>query len=209
MMKIQTAALSAVIVLCGGGRLARADDPPPVGEQRSTPQETHAALGLLGGLAFPRPLDVEGVIKIGHSAMFGAEFSMLPRTTISGVEPTFWALALDARYFPFKGGFFLGVSGGRQSVSATGTASLGTLGTISESASAETWFVNPRIGYLKTWSSGVTLGFDVGAQIPLAATFATTLPSSLSQTQEVMSIAHLVGKSVLPTVDLLRVGFLM
>lgn len=190
-------------------RPARQEGAPPtpdVGEP--APLSEDLRFGVVGGLAFPRPLAIEGLVKVARTLGFGLEYSVLPTMTISGVETSFWALAGDARVFPFKNGFFLGAAVGYQHLGAQTSVSVGSLGTIPESVAVDTWFVNPRIGWLTTWSSGFTLGIDAGLQIPLSAAVSSTLPSQLPASQSVSTVAMSLGNSVLPTVDLLRVGFL-
>lgn len=178
--------------------------------ERSGDDREPFRIGAVAGVGFPRPLAVEGLVKIDDVVALGLEYSLLPKTTIGGVETRFWALAADARVFPFRNGFFIGVRGGRQVLSATATANLGALGTYSESGSAETWFVNPRIGFLWTWRSGFTVGFDAGVQIPINPSLSTTLPAGLPGQVDstVASIANTFGNETTPTIDLLRVGFL-
>lgn len=167
-------------------------------------------VGAIAGIGFPRPLAVEAMIKAGGMLALGVEYSAMPRTNILGVDTRLWALAGDARFFPFKGGFFIGLRAGRQVLSASATIDLGSYGAYSQSGSAETWFVNPRVGFLWTWRSGVTVGIDAGVQLPIGATLSTTLPDGLPPQidQTVASVAKTFGNGVTPTVDLLRLGFL-
>lgn len=196
---------------------ARADTTEPQRDQHAaapldrSDEDTRALrIGAVAGVGFPHPLAVEALVKIEGVLALGAEYSTLPKTTIAGIDGSLWAVAADARLFPFKHGFFIGVRGGKQVVRASMTASAGPLGTISESGEANTWFVNPRIGFLWTWQSGFTVGIDAGVQIPIAPTLSTTLPAGLSPQADstIASVASALGNGVTPTVDLLRVGFL-
>jgi hypothetical protein len=166
-------------------------------------------IGAFGGIGFPRPLSIEGMVKVGKSVGLGLEYSLLPKTSFYGVDTTFYAINGDFRVFPFENGFFLGLAAGRQHLGATTTLDAGSFGSFAGEVTADTWFVNPRIGWLSTWSWGLTLGIDAGLQIPLSASFTNTIPSQLGASQQATDIAHLFGKSVLPTVDLLRVGLLL
>jgi hypothetical protein len=82
-------------------------------------------------------------------------------------------------------------------------------GALSEQIHGETWFINPRIGFLTTFGWGGTVGIDVGAQIPLNATFDSTLPNGVAMSQDLNNVAHFFTKSVLPTVNLLRIGMML
>jgi hypothetical protein len=96
---------------------------------------------------------------------------------------------------------------GYQHVDSSTTLSIASLGSISESAELDTTFVNPRIGILWTSSSGLTVGVDAGVQIPLKSAFFSTLPSVVTESSQAVGIID-TFKGVLPTVDLLQVGFM-
>ena len=208
------AATLAGIVLTFPASIARAegDKDRPQSEIVEHPDEDPEAfrIGAVGGVGFPRPLAIEGLVKIEGVLALGVEYSVFPKTNLAGVETTLWALAGDARLFPFKSGFFIGVRAGHQVLTATASVNLAAYGTYSESANAETWFVNPRIGFLWTWRGGFTLGIDAGVQIPIGASLTTTLPAGLPSQVEgtIASVANTFGNDVTPTIDLLRVGFL-
>ncbi len=166
-------------------------------------------VGAFAGAGFPRPLSVEGMLKVADVVGLGLEYSLLPNMTVSDVHTSFSAVALDLRVFPMKGGFFVGVAGGHQHLEASTTLSVAGVASVPELVSADTWFVNPRVGFLWTASWGLTFGVDAGVQIPLSASFTNSIPSQLAANQQATNIAHLFGKTVLPTVDLLRVGLLL
>jgi hypothetical protein len=134
----------------------------------------------------------------------------MPKLSIAGTETKFNALAADARVFPFKDGFFLGVGVGHQHLDAAGTIALpAPYPAINEQLSGSTWFINPRIGFLTTFGWGGTIGIDAGVQIPLNAQFNSTLPSEVAMSQDVNNVAHFFTKGVLPTINLLRLGMML
>jgi hypothetical protein len=167
-------------------------------------------LGAYAGLSFPRPLSVEGLVTYDRLIGVGVEYSVLPALTISGVHMNLDAIDAELRVFPFRNGFFAGVSVGHQRFDATGSVALPMgLGSLPEEVTADTWFIGPRIGFLYTWSWGLSLGMDAGMQIPVAASFTSTVPMALPESQAVADWQHTIGKDVLPTLDLLRLGFLL
>jgi hypothetical protein len=90
----------------------------------------------------------------------------------------------------------------------TGSAALSVAAlSMAETMNVQTWFVNPRIGLLWTWKPGVTFGIEAGVQLPVTTTVSSTIPVE-SLPADVTRTASTVGQTVLPTVDLLRVGFL-
>jgi hypothetical protein len=166
-------------------------------------------LGAYAGLSFPRPLSVEGLVTYDRIVGLGVEYSVLPAVTISGVHANFDAINADLRVFPFRNGFFAGMTVGHQRFDATGTVVLPMgLGSIPEEVTADTWFLGPRVGFLYTWPWGLSLGMDAGVQIPVAVSFTSTVPTELPQSKAITDWQHTIGKDVLPTLDLLRLGFL-
>lgn len=169
-------------------------------------------VGAMVGVGFPRPLAVEGVVKIREVVALGAEYSFMPTMTLAGAETSFKGMAVDARVFPFKNALFIGVRGGRQWLEARMTMS-GRGVSSTESIEAATWFINPRIGVLHTWKSGVTVGIDAGVQIPVSPSFtrsgaAADAGLSGEADRQMAAVANVLGNKTTPTIDLLRVGFL-
>lgn len=166
-------------------------------------------IGAFGGIGVPRALSIEGMIKIDDLVGIGLEYSVLPKLSVSGVDAKLNAVNADLRIFPMRNGFFVGVAVGHQRLDVTSTLTLPySLGAVAEAVSADTWFINPRIGFLWTWDPGLTLGIDAGAQIPISATFTNTIPSELAVSQTATDVSHAIGKDVLPTVNLLRLGLM-
>ena len=182
----------------------------PEGSRRTD----HVRFGVLGGVGFPRPLAIEGFVKIENLVGVGVEYSVLPTLDISGVETSFYAVAADARVFPFKNAFFVGLRAGRQHLGGSANIPITSFGVVRESASVDTTFVNPRLGFLWTWEPGVTLGIDAGVQIPVSSSMTSSIPqsaipSSVTIDDDIMRVSNTLGRNVLPTVDLLKIGFLL
>jgi|SRR6188768_821016 len=188
----------------------------PAREPRSK-RSDHVRLGALAGAGFPRPLSIEGVVKLERVLALGLEYSTLPRTRASDVHFGCWAIAGSARVFPLRGPFFLGMRAGRQHLNADAVVS-GYGYALPVTLGVDTTFLNPQIGFLWTWEPGFTLGIDAGLQIPLSSDTSSSLASSAmpSAVQQAAStvqrnlenVAGTVGQTVLPTVDLVKVGVL-
>jgi hypothetical protein len=185
------------------------DRAPPEHEEDGSRRVDHVRIGVLGGVGFPRPLAIEGLVKVERLVVLGLEYSALPTMTISGAQVSFWAAAADVRFFPGRGNFFIGLRAGRQHLGGKGVLTVDPYGSVLESVSIATTFLNPRIGFLWTWEPGVTLGIDLGVQLPIAKKIESTLPSGYPATDEVMRVAHAFGGTALPTVDLIRLGVLL
>ncbi|MBX3221459.1 MAG: hypothetical protein KF795_13135 [Labilithrix sp.] len=199
---------------------ARGGEVRPAGERLTSerpPSEKveHFRIGPLVGVGFPRPFAIEGFAKIERLIGVGVEYSFLPRVNVMNVEASFAAIAGDLRIFPFRGAFFVGARVGRQWLEARARLTTGPLGTFDESVAASTWFVNPRIGILHTFDSGITVGIDAGVQLPISPSFERSgvatdagVASELDIDGTLAAVANGLGNNTTPTLDLLRLGFL-
>jgi hypothetical protein len=213
--KITLALAPAVLVLAWCGSAPAQDS----GRSRPTleaPLRDHRAeesrpkslrIGAIGGLGFPQPLAIEGMGVMDGIFAVGAEFGALPSTSIAGAQTSLWALAGDLRLFPFRGAFFFGLRAGRQHMGASTTVTVPSIGSATEELALDSWFINPRLGFLWISSAGLAFGMDAGAQIPLSSSVSSTLPLSL--VPSVQQVADTLGNSAIPTVDLLRLGLLL
>ena len=186
---------------------SRDDAPQPVVDQASQREHLRPLrIGVIGGVGFPNPLAIEGMAMWAETVAVGAEYGVLPELTVDGVHTSLWSFAGDVRLFPFHNAFFVGVRAGRQHVGADTTVTVAPYGSANESLSLDSWFVNPRIGFLWRSRAGLALGMDAGVQVPLAQDTASSLPLALVPGAQ--RTANTLGSAILPTVDLLRIGML-
>jgi hypothetical protein len=211
-MKFVAVALLVACVLCAlpPDACATEDAPAPSAtgksEREANANSSAVHVGVLGGIGFPRPLTVEALVDIDRILAIGGEYGFLPKTTISSVELGCWAASADARLFPFRSGFFIGVRGGYQHLDASATVTVGSQSR-SGSIAMETLFVNPRIGFLWMGRPGLAIGFEVGVQIPVSTSVSTALPAEVAALDtNIKSTAETLGRTPLPTIDLLRLG---
>lgn len=187
---------------------AHGQEEPAKKEEPKEKKHDAIEIGALGGVGFPHPLAIEGVVRVHDVVLVGAEYGVLPKLTFGEVSTSLWSLAADVRVFPFKGAFFVGLRAGYQSLSAEATLSANNVGSYTESMDVKSWFVNPRIGFLWTWKPFV-LGIDAGIQVPITTTVSRSTLLALaspSLDSRITSAADLLGKTPLPTIDLLRIG---
>jgi hypothetical protein len=174
---------------------------------KSSEKKEEVRIGALGGVGFPRPVGVEAMLKIGRYFAVGAEYGTLPTMTVSGVNVHLHAFAADARVFPLGGPFFLGARLGRQHASTDATITYLSR-SYSGSATTDTTFVNPRLGFLWTFDSGFSVGMDAGLQIPISHTSSTTAPSGFALPSGATATTDYLGTRILPTITLLQLGML-
>jgi hypothetical protein len=214
----------------GVGHAARA---APTSSDKPAAEPAHSSIraGLLAGVGFPRPLAVEGLLTLGERVVLGAEYGGMPAMTVDGgptsvgsfplpiqgqsvspvtmndVRVSLWSVAAEGRWFPFGGTFFVGLRAGRQHVGATTTLLAPRYASMSETIDLDGWFLNPRVGLLWGSHGGIAFGVEAGVQVPIGATVASSIPLSLLPA--VQRTAGQIGGSVIPTVDLLRLGFVL
>lgn len=202
------AAVCALVSLVHSSASVAATAPATPAEREAQRGQSSINVGVLGGVGFPRPLAVEGVLELDRLVLLGIEYSTLPTTTFDGVQANLWALAGDVRLFPFRGGFFVGIRAGRQHLGEFASATITGLGSLSASLGTDTNFINPRLGFLWTWHA-LAFGIDAGVQIPLSTSTSTTLPPGITPPGTIVDLNRVLTQDVLPTVDLLRIGVVM
>ena len=210
---------------------------PPFPESMTPPSEPSPPanpfadgmhLGLmLGVIALPRPLEGEVVVKLNSAFALSLKGSLLPELSIPGADVKLGMKAVTGilRWFPFQGIFYLGGGLGYQSFIASIGQSLDNA-ELTTTADMSSFFLAPEIGVLWVSSSGVSLGFGIGVQIPIpkdpvvTSTYngqpvppqstSSVPPDVIAQAQSsastVHSIASFLIKYPLPTLDLLRIG---
>lgn len=195
--------LLVAIVLTPATSLAATND------DETSHEPEHVRIGALASAGFPRPLSLEAMVKLERVLAFGAEYGVLPAVSIGGVTTTASAFAADLRIFPFRNAFFLGARAGHQHLGASTIIAVPSYGSLAESIDVDAWFVNPRIGFLWTWRSGVSVGVDAGVQLPVSATTSSTIPPGVQGVGAIVDTTNALGRGVLPTVNLLSVGLLL
>lgn len=191
--------LAAALAVAVPARAARA------GEERRPRR-----LGVLFGAGVPQPLGAELFARLGDSFGVGLGYATLPQSfgdailSVAGVSNAHLSSEsadLDLRWFPFHGSFFLGASGGRQTLTASASQS-GQQSRID----ATTWFATPRLGYLFVFGSGISLGLDGGVQLPVTTDSVVTPPGGAGSSAA-RTAADLIARTPFPSVHL-RLGYL-
>ncbi|HLK90420.1 MAG TPA: hypothetical protein VKZ18_11030 [Polyangia bacterium] len=208
--------------------LAVPAEPPAAPGPPANPYADGAHLGLVAGvLAFPRPVEGEVIVKLSSTFALGFEGSFLPELSAPGLDAKLDLKAAQGilRWFPGDGVFYVGAGLGYQSFKGTIGETIDG-GELATTADMSGFFVMPQIGVLWISSSGFSLGFGVGLQIPIprdptvSATYngqpvpaqaTAAVPQDVineAQTDKdnVQSIARFIVKYPFPKIDLLRIG---
>ncbi len=207
-MRLWMFGLTGAIAL--GATTARARttlDGPPI-DATSAKAKEHFRLGVLGSVGFPRPLSVEALFKVERAVALGVEYGTLPATRVLGMDLRYQSVAADIRIFPLQSSFYLGLRIGRQRVEGGTTVSLGSFAPTTYTLTTETFFINPRIGFLYTSSSGLSAGIEAGLQFVSNHRTTSNLPSGVQVPEPLSSVMDTLGTKTLPTLSLLQLGLL-
>ena len=78
---------------------------------------------------------------------------------------------------------------------------------LTETLALDSWVINPRLGFLWILPNRLAWGVEAGVQFPVDMAISSTLPLSLVRSAQ--STADTLGNSVIPTIDLSRIGLVM
>jgi hypothetical protein len=187
---------------------------------------------MVGG-GLPSLLSFGGAIKLTRYFGAGLNVGIVPDMSFSyygDATVSYQEYSLYGHIHPLEGGFFVGTSVGYARVRGTYETQVdlallpgGLSGVIDyrSSASVQALVLTPELGYIFTFRSGFTFGFDAGVQIPVAPSdieFDNGVPAGLPPAfveqyvapndAKVRSTLERVGRTVLPTFHL-RMGWLL
>jgi hypothetical protein len=221
------------------------DSEPP---EQTAPAESSSRvirLGPIVGVGLPGFISIGGMLKLTSYLGFGVNMGLIPSMHIAYYgDATLAYQEYDAygRLFPFGGGFFLGAGAGYATIKGTMKSTFNTATYQAQAALAgisvpnplsyqsegtvKTMILTPQVGYFYTTDIGLSIGLDVGAQVPIAPSQITykshlTLPpgtpaavASGIQAQyvkpnddKVRSTLDKIGRSPYPTFNI-KIGWL-
>ena len=169
-------------------------------------------VGAPDGLRFGLFVKYRGIVSVGGA------FSILPDMTIPGLDAQLLRASGEAfvRVHPFRGAFYVGVSGGY--VQTKGTLAQERLAfrqvqKVETHAYASAGYIAPHLGFQWQLPFGLTLGCDAGVEIPLggreptfdAAQYGLVLP--IEGKGAVADAMTYVTTRPVPVVHLAEVGF--
>lgn len=168
--------------------------------------------GLMVGFGgVQQPVRADVVYRVHDLFAFGGSLAGIPSDLGSALlsmanvpNGALSSLSADGSLycFPARDSFFLGVSAGALSLSASSAS-----GTESVAVEAHEVYITPRLGWLATWESGFTFGFDLGMQIPLSSSVLATGSRAVAASNA-ESVARTLVEMTLPTLSM-RLGWLL
>jgi hypothetical protein len=181
------------------------------GQSRDGTTETHRAgwgifgpvrIGAMAGVALPRPVSFTALAVIANTVAIGAEYSFAPTFSVQGIEIHASAVSGEARWYVGGTPVFLGASAGVQTLTASGMVQ----GFAGQGSSSKV-FITPRFGLHHTFPIGLSIGADVGVEIPVSTTLAVN-PSFAEPLVAANDYVDLLTRRVLPELHIARIGWL-
>lgn len=175
---------------------------------------------LLGDFAFAPHLSLVSVptpkfgldVKWRNMVGVSFEYGLVPTLAFGSVSVGVRSWLVAAKYFPWHRAFYFGVSFGNQTF--TGSSTDAPL-SLTVTATVNTTFVTPHFGWQWTGASGFFYGIQLGVQVPLANTTATTsnnpalsgLPAFAALQNSIDTYAQTYGRIPLPLLTLVQIGW--
>lgn len=214
----------ALLLLTGPVRAA-APPADPAAADRATAPSRYTERSLLG------PVRIGPVVSVGALdggridlafryagiVSAGAGISTLPSVPVPGANATLVRVGGDGwvRWHPWRGAFFVGAGAGYTQMKGTLTMPLHAFRTASTAhadAYAGDFYLAPQVGMQWMLPHGITLGFDAGAEVPVATRGPTYdaskygLVMPVNGTGSLADAMHYASRSPVPFIHLLNVG---
>jgi hypothetical protein len=217
---ILAAAVPALAETPGG-----APDPAPVAVVPAAPQAPARSggygksEGVLPGMVIgpklsllrvPAPgLGVEA--KLMNAFGLSLDYAFIPTVTVKDVSARYADLSLGAKWYPWRGAFFLGASLGTRTFEGSKKDSTTVPGvTLEAKGKVSSTYLAPQVGWRWVWASGFFMGIDLGWQVILSSETTLTIPAELASTtaaQDVRDASDDLGELGFPIVSLLQLGW--
>lgn len=170
----------------------------------------------LTAVALPRPISFGVEAKWKDLMGLSGAYGFFPQVTVSSVKLKITGYDFRLKIYPFRGAFFLGVGMGSQTFTGSMTKTISTIattGTIVQDNS----FIAPHMGWNWTWDSGFFMGLDLGVQLSMKRknTFSSDVTNTLVTSSaeytalqaDILKQADLIGKTPLPLLTLIKIGY--
>lgn len=219
-------------VLCFVPATAKADEtrPPAAAAPETAPPESvytrrgplgPVKLGLLGGIGAPDGLQLGLTARAFGRFGIGVTAGTLPTMDVPGIRGASVVRVSGeayARFYPFKGAFFIGAGVGAMQMKGSLQQTVQAFRQDQQAeahAYARSVYVSPQIGFLWMTRMGITFGTDIGAQIPIVTNDVTYdaekfgLVTPVEGKGSVASAMRFASSMPVPVVNLLRIGYVL
>lgn len=203
MFKNIVATLFAVVLMFAASN-SYATEKGPLGDFR---------VGATVGAGLPSPISGQLLVKYKDVVGLNAEYGFLPELTLptkEDVKVSQHMADFALHVYPFKGAFFLGCGVGFQNLTASSQVTdQGVTGTAT--ASVDTVFVSPRLGFLHRFDFGLALGMDVGVQLPVSGSTSVGGQANgvqLPVPKAATDVTDTIKTTPIPIVHLLQLGYI-
>jgi hypothetical protein len=187
-------------------------------------------LGVLVGTGLPEVLNFGAQMKLTRYIGLGVNVGLIPTVKVKyygEAAQKYREYDAYAHIYPFGGSFFFGTGVGYAQIDGTLYNRFTVPGytvDVTSDATVRTLVLTPQIGFLKIFDVGFAIGFDLGAQIPIAPsqiefnTVTVGVPPELAATiqrdyinpndEKVRKTLDTVGRTPLPTFNF-KIGWFL
>jgi len=161
------------------------------------------------------------VFRLGVETKFlgafgaSASYGIFPEIKLGSAHVSANSILIDGKFYPFLGSFFLGLGFGTQNIQAKENVTV--LGVQREiKAEITSGVMTPKIGW--RWSIlKFFIGMEIGVQIPISVstkvehgfTVPITDTADFQKAEsEIVDTGNKIGKTAIPAIGLIQVGFL-
>jgi hypothetical protein len=203
-------------------------------EAPDQPRRKQWRLGPSISLSFPYFISPSLEWTVGKAFSAGLSHGTLKTskdlgTSFDSIELNVKSTDLRMRYHPFQEDFFMGLAFGSLDLNIKGKKKTTTeadgqtvSGAVLSNSRIKSNYITPHLGWFNVYDSGFCFGFELGYHIPLKAnsTFSANaedpnLDAALKTSEEFKdqqkdldSMVKKLGKTAIPYVNLLRIGWL-
>lgn len=136
------------------------------------------------------------------------DYGYIPDTQLEDVKIGWTDPSVALKLYPFAGRFYVGAAYGQRDFRAKARDDVTGL---DGKATVETRYLAPQLGWNVVWASGFFLQWDLGYQIVLSHSVKLDIPAGADPEtqQDIDDAAEKIGKTGLPVVGLLRLGWFL
>lgn len=146
--------------------------------------------------------------KIRGRVGLAVDYGYVPDTDVGDVKIGWTDPSLTLKLYPFAGRFYVGAAYGQRDFRAKARDDFTGL---EGEATVKTRYLAPSLGWNLVWDSGFFLQWDLGYQIVLSHSVKLDIPAGADpETREdIDDAADEIGKTGLPVIGLLRLGWFL